>query len=75
MKTSVRMLAIVVFFVLLQNGGGQTAFDGAKVIQEDLMLDNQALIEYVQKTLNGRIGDEYADPYGQGRNVITGQAD
>ena len=62
-------------YVLLLNGGGQTAFDGARVIQPDLMLDNQLLIDYVKDTLNGRIGEEYADPYGQGRIKIVGQAE
>ncbi len=60
-------------YVLLLNGGGQTAFDGAKVLQKDIMLDNQALIDFVKETLDGRIGGEYADPYGQGRILITGQ--
>lgn len=60
-------------YVLLQNGGGQTAFDGAEVLRKDIMLDNQALIDYVQITLGGSIGSEYADPYGDGRITITGQ--
>lgn len=62
-------------YVLLQNGGGQTAFDGAKVLQKDLMLDNEALIRYLKEDLNGQIGSEYADPFGQERIVITGQAE
>ena len=34
-------------YVLLTNGGVQTAFDDAKVIQDDFMIDSQALIEYL----------------------------
>ena len=60
-------------YVLLLNGGGQTAFDGAEVVQKDIMIDNQALIDYIKESLNGRIGSEYADPYGQGRIKIAGQ--
>ncbi len=59
-------------YVLLLNGGGQTAFDGAAVLQKDVMLDNQILIDYVKDTLGGNIGAEYADPYGQGRISIIG---
>ncbi len=62
-------------YVLLLNGGGRTAFNGCKVLQKDFLLDSQALIDYVQETLNGEIGSEYADPCGQGRIVITGGAD
>lgn len=34
------------------------------------MLDNEALIKYVEETLSGEIGGDYADPYGQGRITI-----
>ena len=61
-------------YVLLFNGGGQTAFDGAKVLQASFKLDNQTLIDYVKDTLNGQIGAEYADPYGQGRIVVRDAA-
>ena len=49
---------------------GFTMFDTAKVLQDSVMLDNQALLEYIEETLDGVIGDEYAAPYGQGRIVI-----
>ena len=62
-------------YVLLQSGGGQTAFDGVKVVQDDFKIDNQVLIDYVRDNLNGQIGAEYADPYGQGRIRITEQAE
>ena len=62
-------------YVLHNNGGGQTAFDDSKVIQDDFMIDSQALIDYLKNTLNGSIGSEYADPYGHGRIVITGSSD
>ncbi len=59
-------------YVLLNNGDGHTAFDGAKVISEGLMIDNKVLIDYLTDILGGTVGDEYADPYGHGRIIITG---
>ena len=54
-------------YVLLDHGSGITAFDGAPILQDRVKLDNQTLIEYARETLGGVIGEEYADPYGQGR--------
>ena len=62
-------LAINMF--LLTGGDGYTMFDGT-VITEEGGLDNQILIDYIVKDLSGTIGEEYADPYGQGRITITG---
>ena len=42
-------------------------FVGDELILEDIMLDNEALITYIVDTLGGVIGEDYADPYGQGR--------
>lgn len=58
-------------YMLLQGGDGMVMFKDANVLLESVMLDNQALIEYVTKDLKGVIGQEYADPEGQGRIVIT----
>ena len=57
-------------YTLLNNGDGFTAFDDAELLEKDVMLDNQLLIDYIIETLNGEIGEEYADPYGQGRITI-----
>ena len=63
-------------YVLTNHGDGYTMFDGAPVLQDRVKLDNQVLIDYIVDTLGGVIGDEYADPYGQGRIVIIdGQAE
>lgn len=43
---------------------------GVNIVQENGLLDNQATIEYIREDLGGETGDEYADPYGQGRIVI-----
>ena len=58
-------------YTMLEHGDGQTAFDGANILQEGSQLDNQLLIDYIINALGGRIGADYADPYGQGRiNII-----
>ena len=58
-------------YTLLENGDGFTAFDGAVVLSESMGLDTQLMIDYITNELGGVIGSEYADPYGQGRIVIT----
>ena len=56
---------------LLDNGDGFTMFNGAPVLQDRVKLDNQVLIDYITESLGGVIGEEYEDPYGQGRIVIV----
>lgn len=56
---------------LIKNGGdGNTMFMDNTLIQDCTMIDNQVLIDYITKTLGGVVGDEYSDPYGQGRITI-----
>ena len=57
-------------FMLIEGGDGFTMFQGAPILQESVKLDNQALIDYITETLGGTVGEEYADPCGQGRIVI-----
>ena len=61
-------------YVLLEKGDGQTAFANAKKIQGGL-LDSQVLIDYLREDLEGKIGEAYADPYGQGRIKIIDEED
>ena len=56
-------------YMLTNNGDGYTMFDGCKVLQESVKLDNQVLIDYITQTLGGVVGEAYANPYGQGRIV------
>ena len=56
--------------MLLNNGDGYTMFEGCKVLQESVKLDNQVLIDYITETLGGVIGEEYENPVGQGRITI-----
>ncbi|MBP5223312.1 MAG: nucleoside hydrolase [Lachnospiraceae bacterium] len=57
-------------YMLLKQGDGFRMFDGAKVLQDSVKLDNQMLIDYLGETLGGVIGEEYCDPCGQGRIKI-----
>ena len=57
-------------YMLLNNGDGYTMFEGCKVLQESVKLDNQVLIDYITETLGGVIGEEYENPVGQGRITI-----
>lgn len=56
---------------LLKNGGdGFTMFSDNKFVIEDFMLDNQALMTYVNEALGGVIPASYESPYGDGRITL-----
>ena len=57
--------------MIQEHGDGYTMFDDAKLLQDRIKLDNQVLIDYITDTLGGVVGEEYSDPYGQGRIKIT----
>ena len=61
-------------YMLLEHGDGYTMFDGAKVLQNSVKLDNQVLIDYIVDTLGGVVGPEYEELTGQGRIVIFDEA-
>lgn len=57
---------------LLKNGGdGNTVFAGCELLLEDTKLDNRVLIDYITEELGGVVGEEYTEPYGQGRIVAV----
>ncbi|MBQ3374393.1 MAG: bifunctional metallophosphatase/5'-nucleotidase [Oscillospiraceae bacterium] len=58
-------------YELLKNGDGYTMFDGATVLQNAVKVDYQVLIDYITETLGGNVGEEYSEPYGQGRIVAV----
>ena len=58
-------------YMLLGHGDGYTMFDGCEVLGEDMMVDNQGLITYITTTLGGVVGEQYANPYGDGRIVAV----
>lgn len=58
-------------YMLKSQGDGYNMFQDTPIIQDEFMIDNQALIQYVSEDLGGSIGSEYEDPYGQGRIVAV----
>jgi 5'-nucleotidase / UDP-sugar diphosphatase len=54
-------------YMLLDGGDGINMFRDNKVVVQPVILDNQVLITYIQNNLNGTVGEDYADPYGQDR--------
>ena len=61
-------------YMLLEHGDGYTMFDGARILQNSVKLDNQVLIDYITESLGGVIGPEYEELTGQGRIVIFDEA-
>lgn len=59
-------------YMLKSGGDGINMFTDNKVLQDEVMLDNQVLITYIQDYLGGVIGEEYANPYGEGRIFVDG---
>ena len=51
-------------------GDGYTMFADNLFLQDSVMIDNQVLINYIVNVLGGTVGEEYSDPYGQGRITI-----
>lgn len=65
-------------YMLKEAGSGMTMFGKDKVtlLQDEVMVDSEILIRYLQEELNGVVGEEYADPCGQGRiTIVTGPAE
>ncbi|WP_409969375.1 DUF3089 domain-containing protein [Bengtsoniella intestinalis] len=61
-------------YMLLSFGDGMTMFEGAEVVKDRVMVDNELLIAYVEDMLGGVVGDAYAHPNGQGRITILTEA-
>ena len=62
-------------YMLLNNGDGYTMFASCKLLQDRVKLDNQVLMDYIIDDLGGVIGEQYEDPYGEGRIVIVETAE
>ena len=61
-------------YTLLYDGDGNTMWRGANLLWDSVKLDNQVLIDYFTETLGGVVGEEYSNPYGQGRIVAVEEA-
>lgn len=59
-------------YLLKFGGGGNTLFSDNRLLKDEVMLDNQVLITYIQRHLGGIISaKQYGEPNGQGRIVIA----
>ena len=61
-------------YMLKNSGDGFSMFVGTKLLMDETLIDNQVLITYITTTLGGVVGEEYANPYGQGRIVAVPEA-
>ncbi len=61
-------------YMLLSGGDGMSMFQDCTPIKTLFMIDNEILINYIDKHLNGVVGEAYANLYGQNRiNIITAE--
>ena len=61
---------------MLKDGGDGYAMFGKEnitILQDEVMVDNQVLITYITQNLGGVVGEEYADPRGQGRITMVNE--
>ena len=61
-------------YMLKSAGDGYSMFAGAKLLIDETLIDNQVLITYITVNLGGVVGEEYANPYGQGRIIGVPEA-
>ena len=58
-------------YMLKDGGDGYTMFQADKLLQDEVLIDNQVLISYIVDVLGGVVGEEYSNIHGQGRiNII-----
>ncbi len=58
-------------YMLKNAGDGYSMFKGNKILQNEVLIDNQVLINYIVDELKGTVGEKYANPYGEGRITIN----
>lgn len=60
-------------YMLLLGGDGYTMFKGAKVLRQEVALDNEVLIKYITETLKGTVTEKsgYGKATGAGRITIA----
>ena len=54
-------------YALKDGGDGFVMFKGSKLLKDGEKSDVYAIMEYIQKQLDGKIGEQYNNPYGDGR--------
>ncbi len=60
-------------YLLFEGGNGMTMFNDATVINRDAMVDNQALVNYLESMPDNKIPATYQDPSGNGRITIVSE--
>ena len=66
-----RMYTVASHNYWLKSGGdGMSMFAGCEILKDDTMVDVDTITSYIAEYLNGTVGEEYADPAGQGRITI-----
>ncbi len=58
-------------FTLVECGDGCTMFEGGEVVESGKRVDYTVIADYIREELGGVVGEEYADPYGQGRIIAV----
>jgi len=61
-------------YMIKSGGSGGTQLMDNKLLLDCVMLDSEALMDYVAFTLGGTIGAEYHDPAGQGRITVLAES-
>ena len=62
-------------YMLKSFGDGMAMFEGAKLLQDSVMLDNQVLINYIKDSLGGIVPATYAAPQGRITVIATPYTD
>ena len=57
-------------YMLKSGGDGMTMFQGCNIIRDEVMTDVDILSQYINENLGGTVGEQYANPAGQGRIQI-----
>lgn len=57
-------------YIASEHGDGHTAFDDSKILKDNIGTDYLIVVEYIEKTLGGKIPEKYSNPYGDERIII-----
>lgn len=61
-------------YMLKSGGDGFTMFRDNKLLKDEVLIDNQALINYIVDELDGSVGEAYKNPLGDGRITVVEKA-
>lgn len=57
-------------YIASEHGDGHTVFDDSKILKDNIGTDYLIVVEYIEKTLGGKIPEKYSNPYGDERIII-----